>query len=350
VFRVFDGSTDDDKATWLRLWQRWPNREVSACPDYAQMLAPPNQQVMCASLETAFGGVLYPFLLRPIAELPWVRGERGWDLVTPYGYGGPFAWGIEPQDSEAFWRGMNYWLQDHEVVCSFARLSLFPDTQVKFDGDVRTDQPNVVRSLDLSADDLWSDYEYKVRRNVNRARSNGLTVEVSLGRDLVTRFAEVYLETMARRGAHDWYRFSAEFLDAFGERLGDQVGWVVAFDRGRAIAGEMVLFSATTAYSFLSGTKADSFKLRPSDLVKHETFLWARSLGKVRYVLGGGVEPYDSIYDFKRSFAPRGIVPFRVASKVHDIDRFERLVKLRESWKGVHVDPGARGFFPPYRA
>jgi Acetyltransferase (GNAT) domain len=314
------------------------------------MLASANQQVLCASFETPLGGVLYPFLLRPIAELPWARRERGWDLVTPYGYGGPFAWGIETQDAESFWRSLNRWLQDHEVVCSFARLSLFPDTQLEFDGDVQKDRPNVVRSLDLSGDDLWRDYASKVRRNVNRARSNGLTVEVSLGRDLVTRFAQVYLETMERRGADDWYRFSPEFLDAFAERLGDQVGWVVAFDRGHAIAGEMVLFSVTTAYSFLVGTKADSFILRPADLVKHEASLWARSLGKARYVLGGGVEPYDSIYDFKRSFAPRGIVPFRVASKVHDVDRFDTLVKLRASWKGVHVDPGARGFFPPYRA
>jgi hypothetical protein len=111
-----------------------------------------------------------------------------------------------------------------------------------------------------------------------------------------------------------------------------------------AIAGEMVLFSVTTAYSFLGGRNADSFNLRPNDLVNHEAFLWARSLGKVRYVLAGGVDPYDSVPRFQAALRTAGYrsVPGRQKSSRHR--SVETLVKLRESWRGVHVDR-VRGAF-----
>jgi len=81
--------------------------------------------------------VLYPLVLRPLAAEPWAGpDEAGWDATTPYGYGGPFAWGAPPPAAEPFWAAAEGWLREGRVVCTFARLSLFPAELLAFRGEV----------------------------------------------------------------------------------------------------------------------------------------------------------------------------------------------------------------------
>jgi hypothetical protein len=66
--------------------------------------------------------------------------------------------------------------------------------------------------------------------------------------------------------------------------------------------------------------------------------LWAKRAGKRRFVLGGGHEPDDGIFRYKRSFAPGGLVPFEVGMRVLDPERYAELSGGRETT-----------FFPAYR-
>ena len=286
-------------------------------------------------------GALFPFLLRPLAAEPWTElGETACDLVTPYGYGGAFAWNCEDGDAETFWDQFQSWAVAHRVVSSFARLSVFPEQQLPFAGEVAVNRPNIVRSLDLTPDELWRDFEHKVRKNVNCAKRSGLSVEVDPAGRRIDDFLAVYYATMDRRGAAAAaYFFSREFFACLIRGLPGQFVFFHALLAGRVVSTELVLLSAENMYSFLGGTLAEAFAQRPNDLLKHEAILWGRQAGKRAFVLGGGYDGEDGIYRYKKSFAPDGSRPFCVARQIHDPAAYDRLVERRRQWEHYTAGP-----------
>jgi hypothetical protein len=321
---VFEVLTADDPR-WLERWQAWPEREVHAHPEYVRLFEGEGRP-LCAVDD----GVLYPFLLRrdPI------------DLVTPYGYGGAFRTG--EADGDAFWRAFDSWAAEQGVVSELVRFSLFPDRLLPYPGDREQRLVNVVRDLEPSADELWMDYEHKVRKNVKKARRSGLRVEIDETGERLNDFLRLYGHTLERRDAFDRYRFPRELFERIRDRLAGQFVYAHALDGDRVVSSELALVSATSVYSFLGGTEVTAFPLRPNDLLKVELIRWAEEAGKRRFVLGGGFRADDGIFRYKRSFAPHGLVPFEIGTRVLRPDAYEALVERA----GGNPEPG---FFPAYR-
>jgi hypothetical protein len=352
-FRILDAAEPRDSAAWRDAWQSWPDREVMAHPEFVRLFARSGDRVLAASAKTARGGILYPFILRPLSAEPWAAaGCAAWDLTTAYGYGGPFAWGAAPEESQAFWSRFDRWSRSQEVVASFARLSVFPDQLLPFDGEVTVNSPNIVRSLAPTDEELWNDYAPKVRQNVRRARSRGCALQVDPDGSRVDEFLHVYTETMKRRNASSYYFFPREFFERLVRELKGQCAFFHVVHGGKVVSSELVLLSQSHAYFFLGGTLAESFDLRPNDFLQVETFQWCRSAGKKALVLGGGYKGSEGLLKYKRCFAPAGEVPFRIGAKVHDPVLAGRLVEERRRWeqsRGVAWNPEP-GFFPPYRS
>jgi hypothetical protein len=284
---------------------------------------------MCALTD----GVLYPFHLR---KLP--RGADGHDIVTPYGYGGAFRTG--EADADAFWAAFDAWAAEHGVVSELVRLSLFRERLLPYPGRREQRLVNVVRALDS---DPWMEFEHKVRKNVNKARRSGVRVEIDETGARLDDFLRVYEGTLKRRDADERYRFPRDFFERIRDRLAGHFVFAHALEGNRVVSSELVLLSATTAYSFLGGTDEAAYAVRPNDLLKVELFRWAEAAGKRRFVLGGGYEDDDGIFRYKRSFAPQGLVPFEIGMRVLDQDAYDVLTKQTGG-------PGDTGFFPAYRA
>ncbi len=348
-----DASRASDLKAWIGLWNAWPGREVTAHPCFVRLFARPGDQVICAAARTEKGGILFPVILRPFASEPWAGTQgRLCDLTTAYGYGGPFAWNVPERLAPGFWSQFHDWGRSRGAVTCFARLSLFPEQMLLFDGEILERGPNVVRTLCLSDDELWSDYDGKVRKNVKRARREGLVVEFDSRGERLGAFHEIYEATMKRREALSQYFFPRSFFEAIVADLPGQFVFVHALAGGRVIASELVLLSAENSYFYLGGTLAEAFSLRPSDLIQHEMFRHCRDRGLKHCILGGGYRPDDGILRFKRSFAPGGDRPFRVGVKTYDRNASSRLVDSRRAWEraqGREWSP-AEDFFPWYRS
>ena len=244
--------------------------------------------------------------LRPLVREPWAPAdETTWDLVGPYGYGGAFAWSCSQEDAVVFWNEFEAWAKTQRLVSSFVRLSLFPEQQIPFCGQITEDRPNIVRSLDPTPEALWQDFEHKVRKNVNCAKRCGLSVEMDFDGRRLDEFLKIYYSTMERREASDSYYFPTEFFNAVVRQLAGQYAFFFVLDEGKVVSAELVLVSVAHVYSFLGGTLAEAFAKRPNDLLKHEIILWGRQAGKRAFVLGGGYSGDDGIYRYKRSFAPQ---------------------------------------------
>jgi hypothetical protein len=352
-FRTLDASRPDDLAEWLRLWRSWPAREIQAHPEYARLFARPCDRVVCAAGELAGGTILFPLLLRPLAAEPWAReGERRLDAVTPYGYGGPYAWGDAARGDDAFWRAYAAWCRDERVVSTFARLSLFEDQLARLPVPAEVRAPNVVVPLGEGPEALWQGYEGKVRKWVRLAQDAGLEVEVDREGARVDAFTSVYVHTMERRHADAWYFFPRAFFRALVENLRGHFAFFCTLRGGEVVSSDLVLSSAENVYYFLGGTHADAFDSGPNYLLKHNVALWAIGEGKKRYVLGGGYEPNDGLYRYKRAWARRGEVPFKVAALVHDALGYGELAAARAAFEARQGAPWTPrpGFFPGYRA
>ncbi|MBI4566662.1 MAG: GNAT family N-acetyltransferase [Planctomycetes bacterium] len=348
-----DASRSEDVRAWLDLWTGWPQREVTAHPSYVRLFARPGDRVVCAAARTLRGGILYPVIVRPMASEPWAPPDaRGCDLTTAYGYGGPYAWNVGDRETCSFWAQFDAWARASGAVTSFARLSLFPEQLLPFCGDVRYRAPNVVRDLTLSEDELWRDYEGKVRRNVIRAQRAGVTVLFDAQGVRLDAFLAVYESTMDRREALSQYYFPRRFFESIITDLAGQFVFLHAVAGSQVIASDLLLLSQEHGYFFLGGGSAESFSLRPNDLLKHEAFLYCRARGIKRFVLGGGYRPEDGVLRFKRSFAPRGECPFLVGVRTYDAEATADLVTRRREWErgqGRAWDP-VEEFFPPYRS
>jgi hypothetical protein len=337
---------------WTKAWKTWPMREVFAHPGYVALFAG-GEEIPAAALADVNGvTVLYPFIIRPL------RTETFWepscgdcvDLVSPYGYGGAYWWGERDRSAVArtFWRHFDSWASDANVVSEFIRFDLHPDRLAPYPGNVDTRLMNVVRSLQLSPQQLWMDMAHKVRKNVKRARSSGLRVLRDGSGALLEDFVRIYRNTMSRRGANKRYLFPLEWFRRLVDGLTGQFVFFHALKDDRVVSSELVLVSSDIVYSYLGGTDTEASRDRPNDLLKFEIMLWAQEEGKREFVLGGGHQPEDGIFRYKRSFAPRGLTPFSIGTRILDPERYARLCRRASQDRGVNVaDPK---YFPAYRS
>lgn len=350
-FVVLMTDSPQDLRKWRAIWEKWPAREIYAHPNYLRLFETAQEKGACALFKSDNGTVIYPFFLRKIdAGIASTSTEPDLcDLTSPYGYGGAVVIdGINGAAiKEEFWTHFDVWCAQANVVSEFVRFSLFSESLLGFPGAIEERQENVIRSLDVSADDLWMDFDHKVRKNVKKAQRSGVTVEVEYDGSRFEDFYRIYLQTMDRRSASAGYYFPERFFQEIHRTLTGQFVYFHARHEGEVVSTELILVSEQSVYSFLGGTLEAAFDKRPNDLLKYEAMLWAAKQGKKNFVLGGGYAPGDGIFRYKRAFAPGGSVPFRVGRRILNHPAYDALV--RERLSGNSSDVPER-YFPAYRA
>jgi CelD/BcsL family acetyltransferase involved in cellulose biosynthesis len=355
--KIFDAAVPEERQAWLRVWESWPQREVFAHPGYVTLYSDEGaSRACCAVLESSGASVLYPFLMRDISVEEYWEPSIGpvVDLTSAYGYGGPYVWGDELGGiADAFWSRFEAWALQERVISEFVRFALYPATLPGYSGVKEERLQNVVRRLDLPADDLWMDFKQKVRKNVKKAQRSGVVVHRDASGERLEDFLRIYESTMDRRDASRQYYFPRSYFERLQEELTGHFMYFHAVAEDRVISTELVLVSAENVYSFLGGTDREMFALRPNDLLKYEIMLWARQQEKKRFVLGGGYQENDGIYQYKLAFAPDGAVPYFVGCRVFDQDAYTALLRKK---RGGDDDSGSvdnlsrGGYFPAYRA
>lgn len=289
---------------------------------------------------------------RSIGDIDFFKNNTSFngyiDLITPYGYGGFLVEGNNYKNiNEAY----DEFCTENRVISEFTRFHLFNNYHQYYNGNVESNSHNIVRNLDLSIDDMLMDFEHKVRKNINRAKQTGLTIEIDISGKRINEFLEIYYNTMERNNANSGYYFDKKFFDTINEMHDNYAYFHVLYEE-KIISTELVLYGSENSYSFLGGTFSEYFHLRPNDFLKFEIIKWAKNKGLKRFVLGGGYGEDDGIYRYKKSFAPNGIYDFYVGKKILDRDKYIELTTYRN--KRLELDDyydtiDTKGFFPKYR-
>ncbi len=351
TFLVCDAAVPEQRAEWLSLWHRWPPQEVMAHPGYGELFVRPGDRMVCACQTGEESGILFPLIVRPLCTEPWGRGEKAdaSDLVSPYGYGGPFGWG--PYNVEGFWTEFDQWAQTIRAVSLFTRFSLFKDLLIPFFGDIVVKGPCVIVSLNRDPAVILASYTKAARENIRQAERAGVTLEADPECRRLDEFLSVYYATMDRVGAQPMYYFPKSFFERLIVGLPNQVLLFHALHNQRVVSTELLLISNDCLYSFVGGTVDEGLRLRANPLLRHGIHLWGHAQGKRQIVLGGGYSGEDSLLRFKQRYAPNGSASFTVGTKIFDSHAYQALIDKRAVWEreqGRQWSP-APNFFPAYR-
>ena len=266
-------------------------------------------------------GALFPVLLRrdPV------------DAVTPYGYGGPLA-GADGGVAEAY----AAWCAERGVISTFAVFHpLLPVDTRGF--RVTTLGGTVAWAL---GEELEAGMHSHHRRQVRRARAAGLEATATPAPADLGAFVAIYEETMRRAGAAPFYFFGAPYWEALARDVA-LVRVDVAGPEGLAASvlgmGEPPFLHYHLGGSTEAGRRAGASQLALLGLAR-----WGRERGFTTLHLGGGVGGRaDSLLEFKRRFAPDGLVPSAIGKAVHDEAAYLRAAGA----PAIDWD----GFFPAYR-
>ncbi len=288
--------------------------------------------------------VVMPIYLRPIEndEL-----SDHYDAISTWGYSGPqFHSNLEPENLEIFWRLVDDWYRENGIVSEFVRFKL-DNSHLYYSGTLVEGMHNIKGKL-KDPEIIWRNYNRKVRKNINKAKREGLSVKLfyadDISVDIFGQFYAIFEHTMDRTHAAASYYYSYEKLKAFMRNNPQNCALVLTFKDEKPVASEMILLSEDTVFSFIGGTLADYFEFRPNEILKDEIIKWAYRRGYEYFVLGGGYGKDDGIFRYKQAFFPKDICPFYTGRKIIDEKAYRYLSGLEDEPINIRED-----FFPLYR-
>jgi lipopolysaccharide/colanic/teichoic acid biosynthesis glycosyltransferase len=262
------------------------------------------------------------------------------DVTSPYGYGGPLLL-AEGAELGRFWERYDAWCRERGILASFVRFHPLLGNERDARGvHVEALGHTVAWRLE-GGRDLLAGMDKHHRRLIRKAEREGLAATVIQGPASLDGFVALYEETMRRTDASAFYFFPPAYWERLA-RLGDALVLVEVRRRGELAASVLCLAGSPWLHYHLGGASDEGRRLGASHLALFSAARWGQKLGFEALHLGGGVGGQeDSLFEYKRRFAPDDLVTASVGKAVHDEEAYRRLAG------GAEID--FDGYFPAYR-
>ncbi|WP_233786205.1 GNAT family N-acetyltransferase [Planococcus halotolerans] len=304
----------------------------------------------CQSFEfqNELGSVRHLFIKR---EIPiQLGGETYYDLITPYGYGGPVMQPAEGADkkelAQAFVRDFEQHCKRENIVSEFVRFHPVLRNAVDFGEfyDTVFMRNTIQTRLAATADPLMSEYSPSIRRYIRKALKQGVEYRVYMNPDNLDKFQELYLQTMDRNKADDYYYFDEEYFSQCVNLLGPQLVMVEVTWKEKVIAMSLNFASNGVLHIHLTGSLENYHDLYAPNILQYALLRWGMENNIELIHHGGGRtnEPDDKLYLYKKKYGRVQELEFHVGKKIWNKEIYELLCKETNMEK----EPS---FFPAYR-
>lgn len=294
--------------------------------------------------------VAYPYLVRPVRELPFASGlDARWADTWSTEYRGPLSLnGGLPEGGPKFADLFAEHCRKEGIIAEFCHLNPWSTDGLIDPGLVRENREIVYVDLTRTADEIWTkSLTSDARRQTKQGQRAGVRVRRAVSTDDVREFHRLYTQTMERREALDHYYFSLEYFLAFFETMSANSFFILAEYEGRAVAGGLFFQDRKELRWHLSAADREFASVRPVNVYLYDTICQALGQGMERMILGGGYGKNDGVFRFKANFSPLR-ARFRTYHRVHDAAAY---AAVNAAWSAHH--PGRQptdGFFPAYRS
>lgn len=296
----------------------------------------------------ALGSIRHLFIKR---EIPLqVGGTAYYDLVTPYGYGGPqvmeYVKGRKRDLVAAFETAFRQYCLDNQIVSEFIRFHPVLGNAADFRDcyNALYLRETVGTNLRDFEDPVESEFSKSARKNIRQALKAGVQFNATHHPTDLTEFKRIYYTTMIRNQADQYYYFGDAYFDKLEKLFGENLLLVEAVYEGQVIGAGLNFIYKDMAHTHLSGTLQQYHHLSPAYGLYYALTLWAKDHG-VDLIHGGGGRsnsPDDNLLGFKKQFGRNTSFEFWVGRKVWNPAIYEKLCAK------AGVDTEAE-FFPAYR-
>jgi len=146
-----------------------------------------------------------------------------------------------------------------------------------------------VVNLGKGMDELWKSITHNKRRNIKKARKEGVEVIQSRNHeDLLTFYS--MLEAAEKRGGFSSYPLS--WFEAVWEIYDPELSRVfLARWKGEDVSGVFTVIHGKTVYALAAGSFRGGWKVRPNDIMHWKIMEWASKNDYSRYQMGIVSEP-----------------------------------------------------------
>jgi hypothetical protein len=207
-------------------------------------------------------------------------------------------------------------------VFTFAQR--IPDVELRY--RYRVEWENVAAAPTSSYAQWWSSVSQAVRKNVNRARKAGITVEVVEFSDaLLDAIRNIYNDTPIRQGKAFWhYRKDRELVKRALATYLDRSVFLGAYYQGELIGFMKITWVGPTGFITQILSMAQHFEKNPNNAMIAKAIELCEAKGMSHFIYGQFVyyDPDSSLTEFKRRNGfervtlPRYYVPLTVKGKI----------------------------------
>lgn len=244
------------------------------------------------------------------------------DIQSPYGYGGPLILGDVGFIEECIQK-YKKWCLDNSVMIEFIRFHPLLKNEINYYGQVFENRQTVY--IDLTYDDLFTQFSTRVRRAIRKAQANNVKVVFSKSEKYVQSFFAIYNDLMREKNARDEYLFNEDYFIHLLQS--DNTYLVCAENEDREVIGAVIFFASGHISEYhLSASNAEGKLKKVTNLLIYEFGEFIK-VKKVRSLyLGGGTDGTNenSLLYFKRGFSKKEI-PFNIGKFTHDPVTYDNL-------------------------
>lgn len=304
-----------------------------------------NGRAVTISVNNEYGSIKSPVIMR---EIPINAPEKYFDLVTPYGYGGPIITsllGDKQKLVDSFEEAMHQFVIENNIVSEFVRFHPVLGNALDFKSiyEIRFDRKTV--GTNVKDYEIEDEFSKSARKYIKRAEKAGLTYEVILNPSEIKEFKEIYYSTMDRDKASDYYYFGDAYFENCLESLGEYVLYVKVIKEGKVIAAGFYFVCGDILECHLSGTLSEYLSLSPAYITKIATARWAKEHGIHFVHYGGGTtnDEDNKLYQFKKKFGNNTLFDFYIGRKVWNEKVYDDMCRMTGVDKNI-------SYFPAYRS
>ncbi|GAB2538054.1 GNAT family N-acetyltransferase [Gracilibacillus alcaliphilus] len=298
-------------------------------------------------LDNEFGSIEYIFLKR---KIPGDTKEEYFDIVSPYGYGGPVIVDYVPGKKRElvleFKNKFHEFCVDNNIISEFVRFHPLVNNAKDFEDvyKVEYSRKTVGTNLKEFDDPFQSEFSKSCRKNIRKSLKEGVSYRVTEQPEDISAFKQIYYSTMDRNQAKDYYYFDDAYFEKCLNYFKKNLLLVEAIYEDKIIAMGFYFIYNKTIHIHLSGTLSEFLYLSPAYILRYAVTLWGKENEYEVIHHGGGrtSDEEDNLFKFKKQFGKNTEYLFYIGKNIINEEIYYKLCKQKEI--DVNID-----FFPAYR-
>ena len=295
--------------------------------------------------ENELGKVLFIYIKREVI----LDNIKYYDIITPYGYGGPLIQNCKDKNTDKlislFWEKFLEYAFLNKIICSFVRFHPIEKNYEYCRDIMELERISSTVCIDLNSEEqIWSDISSKCRNIIRKSIKNNVMVIEDENLKKINDFQNLYYDTMKKNNADEYYFFKEEFFEQLKFLKEKEITHFYALHEDKIISSILVLMGDEYLHNYLSANSQEGYSLNANSLLLYEIAKYGLKRGYKYFHLGGGYGGDDSpLFKFKSSFHKNHTLSFYIGKKIFNQKIYDELCQK------AGIDNRSLNYFPLYR-